>query len=230
LLRGGCWAGQSSRKLLPKLACLARREAHCGRDNSQRRESTAMMENQEQRRSPVYCTYCGTPFPTTEQWRTSGPIQCETCGGTQYLGARYQQQRSYVIEVICPNRKCGEWAHVNKLEREGKAKVGCQACGEQIQIQTDNLGKLKGVSLLKKSALTSKHWMAFMAATFLLGLLLGLVFQSAPPPPASANMGLSESPPPAQADDGTSAQDDAQTGESRPSPVPSVSVTGGQLQ
>jgi hypothetical protein len=192
--------------------------------------STAMIENQEQRRAPVYCTFCGTPYPTTEQWRTSGPIQCETCGGTQHLGPR-QQQRSYVIEVICPNRKCSEWTHVNKLEREGKTKTGCHACDEQILVQTDNQGKLKGISLVKKSVLTPKHWMAFMAATFLLGLVLGMIFKPASSvAPASASTGASESLRPAQDGEQTGERSEGQITEPPSNPTPRNSASGSQAQ
>jgi transposase-like protein len=191
-----------------------------------------MTENQEQRRIPVYCTYCGTPYPATEQWRTSGPIQCETCGGTQYLGSRYQQ-RSHIIEVICPNRKCSERTLVNKLERAGKAKTGCHACDEQILVQTDAHGKLTGISLIKRSKmLTTKQWLGVMVCVLIMGIALGMLFQSGPATtPAAANT-VSDQAPQASPEGGqTGASLPPARGEEQPgSPATGSSATGSPPQ
>jgi hypothetical protein len=154
-----------------------------------------MIENHDTQRSPIYCCYCGSPYPLTDQMRSSGPIVCETCGGTQYVNQSGRHQpRYHIIEVICPNRKCSERTLVNKLEREGKTKTGCHACDEQILIQTDNQGKLKGITLIKKSrTLTTKQWLGVLVGVLLMGYALGALFHSvASTPPATANTVLDD--------------------------------------
>ena len=185
-----------------------------------------MNETQDARRSPVYCCYCGTPYPLTDQMRTSGPIICETCGGAQYVGTGGRSQSRYhIIEVICPNRKCSERTLVNKLEREGKTKTGCHACDEQILIQTDNQGKLKGISLIKKTrTFTTKQWLGISAGALVMGLLLGWLFTSPAPAPASASgSGASAE----RTSDFTGGGSGGATQTSEPSPSP---VANGQAQ
>lgn len=189
-----------------------------------------MSENQEAPKGPVFCCYCGNVYPPADQERTSGTITCEYCGRTQYVNGR-QTQHQHTIEVICPNRKCGEFTVVNKLQRAGKTKTSCHICREQILIETDGLGKLTEISMVKRTkTLTTTQWMYVTTGALITGLFLGWFFYAGPlgSPSAANPYAPPRTPSLGEANGGSGGRAEVPTAELTPSPVSNTAVTGGQ--
>ena len=190
-----------------------------------------MSENQEAPKGPVFCCYCGNVYPPADQERTSGTITCEYCGRTQYVNGR-QTQHQHTIEVICPNGKCGEFTVVNKLQRAGKTKTSCHVCREQILIETDGLGKLTEISMVKRTkSLTTQQWMYIATSALVTGLFLGWLFFAAPTsaPAAASPNGAQRVAPLGDPTGGSSGRAEVPTDQPAPSSPGNSAVSGGQV-